>query len=76
MIENIENFFNSTLNDKYWECIKTGFTKYYIDQTKDNNLAVDYIFKEMVNNYSEEDLLFFEQKLKRLIDVYLITILK
>ena len=55
LFENVENFYQSTLEDEYWKDISDKFPDYNDPSSEDNKKAVDFIVDSMKLKYPDQD---------------------
>ena len=54
LFENVDNFYQSTLDDEYWKEISDKFPNYNSEE-QDTNKAVDYIISSMKKKYPDQE---------------------
>lgn len=65
LFENIDNFYQRTLNDDYWTDVNIkNFPKYNSPNSEDNKKAIDYIINKMKNKYPDENWIQIEKPLR------------
>ena len=55
LFEDVNDFYSSTLDDKYWTEIGDKFPSYNNPDSEDCDNAVDFIIKNMKDNYPDKE---------------------